>query len=90
MDANKIAVLLVGTLLIAFTLWFFFGKRAEDIPATGSHGQPLYECPMHAWITSTDPAANCSICGMKLVRRGHAESKHHATGLKAENNQHGN
>ena len=35
----------------------------EDVPAASS-----YACPMHPWITSNDPSADCSICGMKLVK----------------------
>jgi hypothetical protein len=52
----------------AFTLWFFFGGKSEKTPAR-VNGAVIYACPMHAWITSTDPAATCSICAMKLVRR---------------------
>jgi hypothetical protein len=70
MDTVEILVLIGGTLLIAFTLWFFFGKREEESAAVTPEGLPIYECPMHPWIISTDPADNCSICGMKLVRRG--------------------
>lgn len=73
MDNAEIAVVISGLLLIAFTLWFFFGGRdGEDVKTVDTESEPIYECPMHAWITSTDPAANCSICGMKLVRRGNA------------------
>jgi hypothetical protein len=68
MDTAEIFVLFSGTLLIAFTLWFFFGKREDEKGAATDAGKPIYACPMHPWITSTDPAANCSICGMKLVR----------------------
>ena len=75
MDSVEIAVIIGGLLLIAFTLWFFFGGRDEGAETVNSDGQPLYECPMHAWITSTDPAANCSICGMKLVERGGASAQ---------------
>ncbi len=78
MDTAEIFVLIGGTLLIAFTLWFFFGKREEEAATVTAEGKPLYECPMHPWITSTDPAANCSLCGMKLVRRGDAGAKHEA------------
>jgi Heavy metal binding domain len=77
MDTSEVFVLIGGTLLIAFTLWFFFGKREEESAAT-TDGQPVYECPMHPWITSTDPTANCSLCGMKLVKRGDAGAKHGA------------
>ena len=31
------------------------------------HLDPIYVCPMHASVTSTDPNAECPICGMKLV-----------------------
>ena len=74
MDTAEIFVLLGGLSLIAFTLWFFMpflwashGEREEAPKA--SPGAVLYACPMHPWITSSDPTANCSICGMKLVRR---------------------
>ena len=72
MDTAQISVLVGGTLLIGFTLWFFFGPRRAEDAAALPEGQPLYECPMHPWISSTNPTANCSICGMKLVRRGDA------------------
>jgi len=65
MDITQIIVTISGVVLIGLTLWFFFGKRTESGPKDG--GQ-LYACPMHPWITSSDPAADCSICGMKLVR----------------------
>ena len=66
MDSARILVTLLGAALIAFTLWFFFGKktRPEEKAVEGP-----YACPMHPWITSSDPAAECSVCGMKLVRR---------------------
>ena len=66
MDSAQIAVTIIGALLIAFTLWFFFGKR-EDIQT--AHDDDKYACPMHSWITSNDPSATCSICGMKLTAR---------------------
>jgi hypothetical protein len=66
-DTIEIAVLIGGVALIGFTHWFFFGSRDEEKPEA-KPGQILYACPMHPWITSPDPAANCSICGMKLVR----------------------
>jgi hypothetical protein len=72
MDTAEIAVLIGGVLLIAWTLWFFFGAR-DDEPRTSKDG-PIYACPMHPWITSSDPTANCSICGMKLVRADKFES----------------
>lgn len=73
MDSAQITVTLSGLVLIAATLWFFFGGREEAAPLT-SKG-PIYACPMHPWITSTDPTAECSICGMKLVRAepGHSD-----------------
>ena len=67
MDTAEILVTVGGITLICFVLWFFFGKREEASVASG--GAVIYACPMHPWITSTDPAATCSICGMKLVRR---------------------
>jgi len=68
MDTAQIFVTTGGLALIAFTLWFFFGKR-EDVPVAAS-GEALYSCPMHPWITSNDPTATCSICGMKLTTGG--------------------
>jgi hypothetical protein len=65
MDPTQIMVTLGGLALIAATLWFFFGKNAGSPPAAGT---ALYACPMHPWITSSDPSADCSICGMKLTR----------------------
>ena len=75
MDTAEIFVVAGGLTLIAFTLWFFFGKREEESATVTVGGQPIYECPMHPWITSSDPTANCSLCGMKLVRRGDAGAK---------------
>ena len=65
MDFAEIMVTAGGVALILFTLWFFFGKGQEK---EGRGKKGLYACPMHPWITSDDPAADCSICGMKLVR----------------------
>lgn len=71
MDTAEIFVTAGGLALIVGTLWFFFGKQKEE--PTAASGEPgseaLYACPMHAWITSNDPTATCSICGMKLTRR---------------------
>ena len=65
MDFAEIMVTAGGAALIIFTIWFFFGKpQKKERP--GSKGR--YACPMHPWITSDDPTADCSICGMKLVR----------------------
>ena len=72
MDTAEVFVVVGGSLLIVATLWFFFGASDEDAKPADSKGKPLYACPMHPWITSNDPAANCSICGMKLVRREEA------------------
>jgi hypothetical protein len=71
MDTAEILVLLGGLALIAFVLWFFFGQREDTlrVAAEPTADAALYACPMHPWITSSDPAANCSICGMKLTRR---------------------
>ncbi len=65
MDSAQIFVTVGGLALIAWTLWFFFGKREEE-PVAAS-GKALYACPMHPWITSNEPTATCSICGMKLT-----------------------
>jgi hypothetical protein len=67
MDTAEIVVTVGGLGLILFTLWFFFGNR-DDAPAAAD-SEASYACPMHPWITSNDPTANCSICGMKLTRR---------------------
>ena len=66
MDSAEILVTIGGIALMVFTLWFFFGKREIKRPPAGSGGR--YSCPMHPWITSNDPTATCSICGMKLTR----------------------
>jgi hypothetical protein len=65
MDISQIIVTISGIALIGLTLWFFFGGRAS-LHKKGAGAQ--YACPMHPWITSNDPAADCSICGMKLVQ----------------------
>ncbi len=67
MDIMQIVVTIGGSALIGATLWFFFGKRGDT---GGQGGGELYTCPMHPWITSSDPTADCSLCGMKLVRQG--------------------
>ena len=66
MDNAQIGVLIGGVAAIIGVLWFFFGAREEKTGAHTASG-PIYACPMHSWITSDDAAANCSICGMKLV-----------------------
>lgn len=69
MDFAQLAVTVGGVALITLTLWFFFGKKdSMKRPEKAA----LYACPMHPWITSDDPAADCSICGMKLVRSDEA------------------
>lgn len=67
MDTAAIVVTSGGIMLIVGTLWFFFG--GHETPVSTTSGAVIYACPMHPWITSIDPSANCSICGMKLVRR---------------------
>jgi hypothetical protein len=71
MDIMQIFVTISGVLLMGLTLWFFFGKRTELRSKSGS---ALYSCPMHPWIIASDPTADCSICGMKLVRNEDARS----------------
>jgi hypothetical protein len=67
MDLAQILVTAGGVGLIGLTLWFFFGKGAQP----GSRGRAgRYACPMHPWVTSSDPSAQCSVCGMKLVSEG--------------------
>jgi LPXTG-motif cell wall-anchored protein len=67
MDTAQWFVTLGGIILIALTLWFFFGKRR---PTTSpAMAEELYVCPMHPWITSRTAGANCSVCGMILVRQ---------------------
>ena len=67
MDTAQIVVTILGALLIGVTLWFFFGQR-EDTTVAADNAD-TYACPMHPWITSNDPTATCSICGMKLTLR---------------------
>lgn len=68
MDSAEIGVLIGGVALVIFVIWFFFGEvLGTSTPAT-DEDKP-YACPMHPWIVSDDPAANCSICGMKLTKR---------------------
>jgi len=69
MDLAQMIVTVSGAALIAFTLWFFFGKKDT---LKGVAKSALYACPMHPWITSNDPTADCSICGMKLVKSDEA------------------
>jgi len=71
MDITQIIVTVSGVALMGLTLWFFFGGGPE--PQAKAGGEP-YACPMHPWITSRDPTADCSICGMKLVRKEDAPS----------------
>jgi len=71
MDLAQVIVTVCGLALIALTLWFFFRKNDK---MKGAAKGALYSCPMHPWITSNDPAADCSICGMKLVRSDGASS----------------
>ena len=67
MDTAELIVTLGGIILIALTLWFFFGKRSSAPPPTGT--ADVYACPMHPWITSPVAGASCSECGMALVRQ---------------------
>jgi hypothetical protein len=73
MDTAERFVSIGGVGLIILNFWFFFGGRDEApvrlASATSHSNQPIYACPMHPWITSTDPSASCSICGMKLVKK---------------------
>jgi hypothetical protein len=66
MDIMQIIVTAGGIGLIGFTLWFFFGTSKTSRPKERSSSP--YICPMHPWIGSDDPTADCSLCGMKLVR----------------------
>ncbi len=65
MGIAQIAVTGGGIALIGCTLWFFFGAERQN-----EKREPAgeYACPMHRWITSSDPGAVCSVCGMKLQR----------------------
>lgn len=67
MDTTALFVTTGGVAAICFTLWFFFGKRGEVNSPKNEPSNP-YVCPIHPWITSSDPTASCSICSMKLVR----------------------
>ena len=74
MDNAQISVLVGGVAAIVGVLWFFFGARETETGAQKAD-RPIYACPMHAWITSSDSAANCSICGMKLVLQAQTNKK---------------
>jgi len=65
MDLTQLIVTIGGVALIGLTLWFFFGAKSRAKPPAGKGS---YSCPMHPWITGDDPTANCTVCGMKLVR----------------------
>lgn len=67
MDTAEWLVTLGGVVLVALTLWFFFGKRRATPPPSAT--EELYACPMHPWITSPAAGTNCSVCGMMLVRQ---------------------
>ena len=67
MDSARILVTLGGAGLIGFTLRFFFGGREAKEPVQTALDSPLYQCPMHPWITSPHPGS-CSVCGMELQR----------------------
>ena len=71
MDLAQVIVTISGVALMGLTLWFFFGKKREDQPKVAG----AFSCPMHPWITSSDPTANCSICGMKLIRNDDAAKR---------------
>ncbi|MEY2879867.1 MAG: Cation efflux system protein CusB precursor [Verrucomicrobiota bacterium] len=49
---------------------------AADVPAKPA--APVYQCPMHPWIKSAQPA-KCTICGMALVAATPALSADHSS-----------
>ena len=42
---------------------------SPEAPAAKSPAQTTYVCPMHPEVTSTDPKAKCTECGMDLVKK---------------------
>ena len=50
------------TLFVLFAFLTTFALAADPAPAPAA----AYQCPMHAWITSSHPG-KCTICGMALV-----------------------
>ena len=63
MGIALIAVTLVGGIAVVL--------RASHHPAPGVHsvaGKEIYYCPMHPMVTASKPG-NCTICGMRLVKR---------------------
>jgi Cu(I)/Ag(I) efflux system membrane fusion protein len=44
--------------------------RGADQPLASIQAAPIYQCPMHPWITSDKPGDRCTICGMDLVAVG--------------------
>ena len=79
MDSAQIAVSIGGVVLVCLVLWFFFGVHEEKTGAKNAASGPIYACPMHPWIQSDDPAANCSVCGMKLVLQSEVKAAEKAS-----------
>ncbi|WP_295578361.1 efflux RND transporter periplasmic adaptor subunit [uncultured Lamprocystis sp.] len=71
----KIAILLAFGLLLAGG-GYLLGRgpadqpRGADQPLASIQAAPIYQCPMHPWITSNKPGDRCTICGMDLVAVG--------------------
>ena len=62
-------VLFAGLIALAAAAIGGYLLSKREGPATVA-GRPLYHCPMHPTFTSTDPNAECAICGMDLVPVG--------------------
>ena len=45
-------------------------QSTTDAATVPTRNAPVYVCPMHADVTSSDSTASCPRCGMHLVRRG--------------------
>ncbi len=63
-----IAILLVIAAAAGVPLARSFHRHELSARVHAQAGKELYYCPMHPMVTSSKPG-NCTICGMRLVRR---------------------
>ena len=61
----------IALLSIVLTACGDSGPAASSPEAAAAKptAQSTYVCPMHPEVTSTDPKAKCSECGMDLVKK---------------------